>query len=187
MGIRECDVINHLRFKQTMTGPSDCNAVLKDGRRLEVLMYQNRPVVEIENQFFHAEAVSGFDRFERKPVSAPIPKPVQLPDTWVAKDDPILGSESVQMAERWNSSQLYKRNLVRESFGVLNVESCIGRDPQNPSMKYYRCKCTCGKKDCYVVASQSDLLMQRVNSCRNKKPTPFGITNDSPRTKAGLF
>jgi hypothetical protein len=91
------------------------------------------------------------------------------------------------MAERWNSAQLYRRNLERESFGVLNVEHFIGRDPQNPNMKYYRCRCGCGKKDCYVVASQADLLMQRVNSCRNKKPIPFGITNDSPKLKAGLF
>jgi hypothetical protein len=187
MGIRECDVINHLKFKQTMTAPSDCNAVLTDGRRLEVLLYQNRPIVEIENQFFHAQEVLGFARYEKKPVAASIPEaPVQLPDKPV-KDEPIAGSESVQMAERWNSSQLYKRNLVRESFGVLNVEHFIGRDPQNPNMKYYRCKCGCGKRDCYVVASQADLLMQRVNSCRNKKPIPPGITNDSPRLKAGLF
>jgi hypothetical protein len=70
MGIRESDVINHLRFKQTMTAPSDCSAILKDGTRLEVLMYKNRPVVEIENQFFHAQDVPGFDRFELKPVAA---------------------------------------------------------------------------------------------------------------------
>jgi hypothetical protein len=151
-------------------------------------MHNGQPVVEIENQFFHAVAVSGFERFERKPVSAPILEaPVQVVNEPEVKDEPIPGSESVQMAERWNSAQLYKRNLVRESFGVLNVEHFIGRDPQNPEMKYYRCKCGCGKRDCYVVASQADLLMQRVNSCRNKKPIPPGITNDSPRLKAGLF
>jgi hypothetical protein len=38
-----------------------------------------------------------------------------------------------------------------------------------------------------VVASQGDLIMQRVNSHLDKKPIPPSVTNDNPRIKAGLF
>jgi hypothetical protein len=184
MAIREGDALPYLRLKQKME-PSTCNAVLKNGEKVEVLMYQGKPAIEINDQFFFADTYPEFARFELKPVAPPLPAPaVQLVNEPV--EEPVAGSESVQMVERYNSGQLYRRNLVRENFGVLNVESCIGKDPQT-SMKYYRCKCKCGKKDCYVVASQGDLLMQRVNSHLDKKPIPPGVTNDSPHTKAGLF
>jgi hypothetical protein len=165
--------------------PSDCNAVLKNGQRLEVLMLQDKPVVEIESQFFHASEILGFDRYELKAVAAPIPAaPVQLSDKPI-KDDPIAGSDSVQIAERWNGSQLYKRNLVREQHANLVVEKFIGIDHRNPHMRYYLCRCKCHGKE--VRASQSDILMSRVTSCQNEKPIPTTVSNERIRSDAGLF
>jgi len=184
MTIREGDALPYLRLKQKME-PSTCNAVLKNGAKVEVFMYRGKAAIEINEQFYFADTFPEFSRYELKPVAAPPPAPVQLVDNWVAKDDPIAGSESVQIAERWNGSQLYKRNLVREQHGQLTVEKFIGVDQRNPQNRYYLCRCKCHNKE--VRASQSDILMSRVTSCQNEKPIPPGVTNDGPRTKAGLF
>jgi len=186
MGIREGDALPYLRLKQKMN-PSDCNAVLRDGSKVEVLMYKGRPVVEIDHQFFEAAAISGFLRYEKKPTAYQIvpEPPVQLPDNWAAKDDPIAGSESVRIAERWNGSQLYKRNLVREQHGPLTIEKFIGVDQQNPYVRYYLCRCKCHNRE--VRASQSDILMSRVTSCKNEKPIPSTVSEGRIRNIAGLF
>jgi len=186
MAIREGDALPYLRLKQKME-PSDCNAVLRDGSKVEVLMYKGRPVVEIDHQFFEAAAISGFLRYEKKPTAYQIvpEPPVQLPDNWVAKDDPIAGSESVQIAERWNSKHLYARSLVRERHNQLIVEKFLGVDQQNPHMRYYLCRCKCHKKE--VRASQSDILMSRVTSCQNEKPIPSTVSEGRIRSNAGLF
>jgi hypothetical protein len=182
--IRDCDALPYLRLKQKMRD-SDCLAVLTDGRRLEVFLYNDKPAFEIDRQFYFTDSYPGFARYELKPVTAPIPEArVQLPDKPI-NDDPVAGSESVQIAERWNGSQLYKRNLVREQHGNLVVEKFIGVDQRNPQNRYYLCRCKCHKKE--VRASQSDILMSRVTSCQNEKPIPSTVSEGRIRNTAGLF
>jgi hypothetical protein len=189
MAIREGDALPYLRLKQKML-ESDCEAVFSDGRVLPTFIYktggQTKFTVDLDDAFYEAAALPGFVRFTKMPVSVPISTPaVQEVDNWVAKDDPVAGSESVQIAERWNGSQLYKRNLVREQHGNLVVEKFIGVDQQNPHMRYYLCRCKCHKRE--VRASQADLLMSRVTSCRNEKPIPSTVSDARIRNTAGLF
>ena len=49
--IREVDALPYLRLKQKMQD-SDCMAILKDGRRLDVFIYQDKPAFQIDRQFF---------------------------------------------------------------------------------------------------------------------------------------
>jgi hypothetical protein len=183
--VRECDALPYLRLKSAMN-PSDCDAIFQNGTRSEVFLYRQKPVVEIDRQFYEASSYPGFVRFEKKPVAArPAVPAVQEVDNWVGKDDPVAGSESVQLAERWNGSQLYKRNLVREQHGQLIVEKFIGIDQQNPHMRYYLCRCKCHKKE--VRASQVDLLMSRVTSCQNEKLIPSSVSESRIRNIAELF
>ena len=185
MGIREGDALPYLRLKQKME-PSTCNAILKNGEKVEVFIYKGKPAIELENRFFFCDTHPDFVRYELKPVAPPIPEAaVQLPDINWSKDDPIAGSQSVQIAERWNGSQLYKRNLVREQHGQLTVEKFIGVDQHNPHVRYYLCRCKCHKRE--VRASQSDLLMSRVTSCQNEKPIPSTVSDGRIRNTAGLF
>ena len=169
MGIRECDVINHLRFKQSMS-PSDCDAVLKDGQRLEVLMYQNRPVVEIENQFFHAQEVLGFDRFEKKPAAAPIPETVQLVNEPEVKDEPVdtLGQRLRAQLLR-NPDVIYKRNLLRQNFGNFEVKEYLGVGQSDTLNRYWYCLCKA--HGTYIVATQAELITETVTYCRNAEST----------------
>jgi hypothetical protein len=171
VGVRECDVISHLRFKQTMTAPSDCDAVLKDGTRLEVLMHNGQPVVEIENQFFHAAAVSGFERYERKPISAPIPEaPVQIVNQPVI-EEPVVDTSGqrlrLQLAR--NPDSILKRNIIRQVFGNLEVKEFLGVGESDSTTRYWSCLCKVTGK--YVTATQGDLTIGEVTCCVNaKKP-----------------
>src|ERR1700681_4765692 len=89
MAVRDCDAIGYLRLQQQMK-PSDSNAVLKDGSKLEVFMFNGRPVVEIDRNFYEASAVPGFVRFELKPVAAPSPLPeLAVQDNWVDRSEPV--------------------------------------------------------------------------------------------------
>ncbi len=188
MAIREGDALPYLRLKQKML-ESDCEAVFSDGRVLPAFIYktggQTKFTVDLDDAYYEAVALPGFVQFTKKPVSVPISTPaVQIVDKPI-KDDPIAGSKSVQIAERWNGSQLYKRNLVREQHGNLVVEKFIGVDRQNPHVRYYLCRCKCHKKE--VRASQSDLLMSRVTSCQNEKPIPSTVSDGRIRNTAGSF
>jgi hypothetical protein len=172
MSIRECDVITHLRFKQSMT-PSNCNAVLKDGKRLEVLLHNNTPVVEIENQFFEASAIVNFDRFELKQVAAPIPVPptVQLADEQIIKDETAdTSGQRLRMQLQRNPDVIYKRNILRQVFGNLEVREYLGVGQSDSLNRYWNCRCKVTGK--YVIATQADLTVGEVTCCKNaKKPT----------------
>jgi hypothetical protein len=183
--VRACDALPYLRLKQKMEASrSDCNAVLKDGSTVQVYIFQDKPAIEVGEQFYFADTYPDFVRYEKKPLAAPIRETVQLPDKPI-KDEPVAGSQSVQIAERWNGSQLYKRNLVREQHGNLVVEKFIGVDQQNPHVRYYLCRCKCHNRE--VRASQSDILMSRVTSCQNEKPIPPTVSDGRIRNTAGLF
>lgn len=167
MGIRECDLIDHLRLKNA-TMLSNCNAVLKNGQRLEVLMLKNKPVVEIENQFFHANEVPGFERYELKPVAAPIPQtPVHLPDKPVADVPVDTSGARLRMQLARNSDAIYRRNVIRQVFGSLEVKEFLGVGEQDSTTRYWACKCKLTGKS--IVATQADLTVGAVACCKNAK------------------
>jgi hypothetical protein len=89
MAVRACDALPYLRLKQKME-PSTCNAVLKNGEKVEVFMYRGKPAIEINEQFFFADTYPEFAQYELKPTAAPTPEaPVQLVNESEVKDDPV--------------------------------------------------------------------------------------------------
>jgi hypothetical protein len=171
MALRETDIIDHLRLKEKML-ESDSEAIFSDGRVLPVLIYktggQTKFTVEIENQFFEASAVSGFDRFERKPVSAPIPEPaVQLPDNPV-KDEPVdTSGQRLRLQLQRNPDAIYKRNIIRQVFGNLEVREYLGVGQSDSLTRYWYCFCKVHGR--YIVATQADLVTQTVTDCTNAR------------------
>jgi hypothetical protein len=56
MAIREGDALPYLRLKQKMEASrSDCFAVLRDGSKAEVYIFQDKPAIEVGEQFYFAD------------------------------------------------------------------------------------------------------------------------------------
>jgi hypothetical protein len=171
MALREADSMNHLRLKEKML-ESDCEAIFSDGRVLPVFIYktggQTKFTVEQDDAFYEASTLPGFVRFNRKPVSAPIPEaPVQLPDTPIKDEvvDPLGQRLRAQLAR--NSDIVYKRNLIRQVFGNLEVREYLGVGERDSSTRYWSCKCKLTGKS--VTATQAELVTQTVTCCKNAR------------------
>jgi hypothetical protein len=167
MATRECDVINHLRLKQKME-PSTCNAVLKNGEKVEVFMYQGKPAIEVGEQFYFADTHPDFVRYEKKPVTAPIPEPVQLVNEPEVKEEPVdtLGARLRAQLLR-NPDVIYKRNLLRQNFGNLEVREYLGVGERDSSTRYWYCYCKAHGRN--IVATQAELVTQTVTDCNNAR------------------
>jgi hypothetical protein len=75
MALRAADSVNHLRLKEKME-TSTCNAVLKNGEKVEVFLFRGKAAVEINEQFYYVDSYPEFSRYELK---APVAEaPVQL-------------------------------------------------------------------------------------------------------------
>jgi hypothetical protein len=124
--------------------------------------FHDKPAFEIDRQFYFADSYPGFARYELKPVTASIPEArVQLPD-----DDPVAGSESVQIAERWNGSQLYKRNLVGEQHGQLTVETFIGVSVWNDE----KAKALAERIGALVLLDKANLYAELISAIKQNSP-----------------
>jgi hypothetical protein len=165
--IREVDALPHLRLKQKMQD-SDCIAILKDGRRLDVFIYQDKPAFQIDRQFFFADTHPDFVRYERKPVTAPIPEPtVHLPDKPI-KDEPVDTSGQRLRAQLLRKPDvIYKRNLLRQNFGSLEVKEYLGVGQSDSLTRYWYCLCKIHGR--YIVATQAELVTETVTCCRNAR------------------
>jgi hypothetical protein len=172
MALRQADSINHLRLREKMLA-SDCEAIFSDGRVLPALIYktgeQTKFTVEQDDAFYEATTLPGFVRFTKKPVAAPPPAPVQLPDEPV--EEPIVDTsgQRLRMQLLRNPDVVYKRNIIRQVFGNLLVTEYLGVGERDSSTRYWYCKCQVTGK--YVTATQGDLVTQTVTCCGNaKKP-----------------
>jgi hypothetical protein len=172
MAIREGDALPYLRLKQKML-ESDCEAVFSDGRVLPALIYktggQTKFTVELENQFFEAGTLPGFVRFTKKPVAAPIPAPaVQLVNERVI-EEPVVDTSGqrlrLQLAR--NPDLIYKRNLLRQNFGSLEVKEYLGVGQSDTLTRYWYCLCRA--HGTYIVATQAELVTEVVTCCKNAR------------------
>jgi hypothetical protein len=169
MPVRECDAIGYLRLKQKMA-PSDCYAILKDGSKLEVFMYRDRPVVEIDHQFYDAPAIRGFARYEKKPLSQAIPEPPagQLVNEGESKEEPIdTSGQRLRFQLLRNSDAIYKRNIIRQVFGSLEVKEFLGVGQNDSTTRYWSCFCKARGRT--IVATQADLVTGVVTCCSNAR------------------
>jgi hypothetical protein len=168
MAIREVDALPYLRLQQQMR-ESDCNAVLKDGSTVQVFIFRDKPAIAAGEQFFFADTYPDFLRYERKPISAPIPEaPVQVVNEAVIVDEPVdpLGQRlRLQLAR--NADVIYKRNLIRQKFGNLLVKEYLGVGERDSSTRYWYCQCTLTGK--YVTATQAELVCGVVTCCNNAR------------------
>jgi hypothetical protein len=169
MALREADSMNHLRLLQKME-PSTCNAVLKNGEKVEVFMYRGKPAIEVGEQFYFADSYPEFAKYELKPpVVAPIPEaPVQEVDNWVDRSEPADTSGSklrLQLAR--NPDVVYKRNIIRQTFGNLEVKEFLGVGQSDSTTRYWSAKCKLTGK--YVSATQAQLVCGVVTCCKNAK------------------
>jgi hypothetical protein len=165
--IREVDALPYLRLKQKMQN-SDCLAILKDGRRLDVFIYQNKPAFQIDRQFFFADTHPEFVRFEKKPLAAPLPEPVQLVNEPEVKDEVVdnLGQRLRAQLLR-NPDVIYKRNLLRQTFGNLEVKEYLGVGQSDSLTRYWYCLCKAHGR--YIVATQAELVTETVTDCNNAR------------------
>jgi hypothetical protein len=178
--IRDCDALPYLRLKQKMRD-SDCLAVLTDGRRLEVFLYNDKPAFEIDRQFYFTDSYPGFARYELKPVTAPIPEArVQIVNEAVI-EEPVVDTSGqrlrLQLAR--NSDLIYKRNILRQVFGNLLVREFLGVGERDSSTRYWNCLCKAHGRN--IVATQGDLVTQTVTDCNNAKTPTETIVNRGGR------
>ena len=168
MALREADSMNHLRLLQKME-PSTCNAVLKNGDTVEVFLYRNKPAFEIDNQFFFADTHPDLVRYELKKVAAPIPEaPVQVVNEPEVKDEPVdnLGQRLRAQLLR-NPDVVYKRNIIRQVFGNLEVREYLGVGERDSSTRYWNSFCKLTGK--HVTATQAELVCGVVTCCSNAR------------------
>jgi hypothetical protein len=169
MALREADSMNHLRLLQKME-PSTCNAVLKNGETVEVFIFQGKPAIEIDNQFFFADTHPDFVRYELKKVAAPLPAPVQIVNEPVI-EEPVVDTsgQRLRLQLQRNPDLIYKRNIIRQVFGNLEVKEFLGVGQSDSLTRYWHCRCKVTGK--YVTATQGDLTIGEVTCCGNaKKP-----------------
>jgi len=172
MALRAPDIINHLRLKEKMAA-SDCEAVFSDGRVLPALIYktggQTKFTVELDNAFYEAVALPAFVRFTKKPVTAPIPEPnVQLVNEPTVKDDPVdISGQRLRLQLARNPDAIYKRNIIRQVFGSLEVREYLGVGQSDSTTRYWYCYCKAHGR--YIVATQADLVTQTVTDCNNAR------------------
>jgi hypothetical protein len=167
MAVRACDALPYLRLLQKMQN-SDSIAILKDGTRLDVFIYLDKPAFQIDRQFYFADTHPEFVRYELKPVAAPIPEPVQEVDNWVDRSEPADTSGSklrLQLAR--NPDVVYKRNIIRQTFGNLEVKEFLGVGQSDSTTRYWSAKCKLTGK--YVSATQAQLVCGVVTCCKNAK------------------
>ena len=165
--VRGCDAIPYLRLKQKME-PSTCNAVLKNGEKVEVFMYRGKPAIEINEQFYFADTYPDFARYELKPVAAPLPAPVQLVNEPVVKDEPVdTSGQRLRLQLARNPDAIYKRNIIRQVFGNLEVREYLGVGQSDSTTRYWRAFCKLTGK--YVTATQAELVCGVVTCCKNSK------------------
>jgi hypothetical protein len=182
MAIREGDALPYLRLKQKMqASPSDCNAVLKDGSTVQVYLFQGKPAIEINEQFFFADTYQDFVRYERKPLPAPIPEaPVQEVDNWVDRSEPVdTSGQRLRMQLQRNPDVIHKRNILRQVFGNLLVKEFLGVGERDSSTRYWYCRCKLTGK--YVTATQAELVCGVVTCCNNAKTPTETIVNRGGR------
>jgi hypothetical protein len=167
MAVRACDALPYLRLKSAMK-TSDCNAVLKNGEKVEAFMYQGKPAIEINEQFFFADTYPEFAKYELKPVAAPPPAPVQLVNERVI-EEPVVDTSGqrlrLQLAR--NPDLIYKRNIIRQVFGNLEVREYLGVGQNDSTTRFWYCFCTAHGR--YVTATQAELVTQTVTDCNNAR------------------
>jgi hypothetical protein len=171
MGFREGDAWKYLRLKEKMVA-SDCEAVFSDGRVLPAFIYktggQTKFTVELENQFFDASTLPGFVQFIKKPVAAPPPAPVPLVNERVI-EEPVVDTsgQRLRLQLQRNPDLIYKRNIIRQVFGNLEVKEYLGVGQSDSLTRYWSCLCKVTGK--YVTATQADLIVGAVTCCNNSK------------------
>ena len=169
MAVRDCDILPYLRLKEKMqSSPSDCIAVLKDGSTVQVYIFKSKPAIQVGEQFYYADSYPGFVRYELKPVAPLLPEaPVQLPDKPI-QDEPVdTSGQRLRLQLARNPDVVYKRNLIRQKFGSLEVKEYLGVGENDSLIRYWYCFCTAHGR--YVVATQAELVTETVTDCNNAR------------------
>jgi hypothetical protein len=86
----------------------------------------------------------------------------------MVKDEPvdILGQRLRAQLAR-NPDVVYKRNLVRQTFGNLEVREYLGVGQNDSATRFWYCFCTAHGR--YVTATQAELVTQTVTDCNNAR------------------
>jgi hypothetical protein len=171
---RACDALPYLRLKSAMN-PSDCNAVLRDGTKTEVYLFRDKPTIEIGEQFYFSDTHPDLVCYERKPVTAPPPAPVQIVDKPVKEEVADTSGQNLRLQLQRTSSAIYRRNIIRQVFGNLLVTEYLGVGERDSSTRYWSCKCKLTGK--YITATQGDLTVGAVTCCSNAKTSKETIVN----------
>jgi hypothetical protein len=179
MAFRESDAWPYLKLKQQME-PSDCDAVLKNGSKLEVFIYRGKPVIEVDRQFYPADMYPTFVQYEKKPVAAPIPEPVvQEVDKQVTEESVDTSGQRLRLQLQRNSDAIYKRNIIRQVFGNLEVKEYLGVGERDSTTRYWSCYCKAHGK--YITATQADLITDVVRCCTDVRKRTEAIANRGAR------
>ena len=119
------------------------------------------------SSFLPIRTLTLFGTRESQPRS-PIPEPtVHLPDKPI-KDEPVDTSGQRLRAQLLRKPDvIYKRNLLRQNFGSLEVKEYLGVGQSDSLTRYWYCLCKIHGR--YIVATQAELVTETVTCCRNAR------------------
>jgi hypothetical protein len=84
-------------------------------------------------------------------------------------EEPVVDTsgQHLRLQLQRNPDAIYKRNIIRQVFGNLEVKEYLGVGQSDSLTRYWSCLCKVTGK--YVTATQADLIVGAVTCCNNSK------------------